>query len=159
MRGQQFLQMRYYQLLPISSAYPFTVSGYAAAKAGVDVLTRYMAIELGSRRISVNAIAPGATETDFGRGALRDDSALNAEFASMTALGRNAHPDDIGSVIAALLGEGTAWITGQRIETSGARFSEPTVAVEMAGPATLHFCIASTYMFVSGWAEGGLQRW
>ncbi len=100
----------------------FTVSGYAAyaaAKAGVDVLTRYMAIELGSRRISVNAIAPGATETDFGGGALRDDSALNVQFSGMTALGRNARPDDIGSVVAALLGEGTGWITGQRIEASG----------------------------------------
>jgi len=100
----------------------FTANGYAAyaaAKAGVDVLTRYMALELGPRGISVNAIAPGATETDFGGGALRDDAALNTQFAGMTALGRNAVPDDIGGVVAALLTGDAGWITGQRIEASG----------------------------------------
>jgi NAD(P)-dependent dehydrogenase (short-subunit alcohol dehydrogenase family) len=100
----------------------FTFSGYAAyaaAKAGVEVLTRYMAIELGARGISVNVIAPGATETDFGGGALRDDAALNTQFAGMTTLGRNAVPDDIGGVVATLLTGDAGWITGQRIEASG----------------------------------------
>lgn len=100
----------------------FTFGGYAAyaaAKAGVEVLTRYMAKELGPRGISVNVIAPGATETDFGGGALRDDSALNSQFAEMTVLGRNGRPDDIGSVVATLLTGGTGWITGQRIDASG----------------------------------------
>ena len=101
----------------------FTANGYAAyavAKAGVDVLTRYMALELGPRGISVNAIAPGATETDFGGGALRDDAALNAQFAAMTPLGgRNGVPDDIGGVVATLLTGDAGWITGQRIEASG----------------------------------------
>lgn len=100
----------------------FTFGGYAAyaaAKGGVDVLTRFMAKELGSRNISVNVIAPGATETDFGGGALRDDSALNTQFAEMTALGRNALPEDISGVVAALLTKGTSWINGQRIEVSG----------------------------------------
>lgn len=100
----------------------FTFGGYAAyaaAKGGVEVLTRFMAKELGSRNISVNVIAPGATETDFGDGALRDNSDLNAQFAGMTTLGRNGHADDIGGVVAALLSEGTGWINGQRIEASG----------------------------------------
>ena len=100
----------------------FTSSGYAAyaaAKGGVEVLTRYMAKELGARNISVNVIAPGATETDFGGGALRDNAEVNAQLAGMTALGRNGLPDDIGGVVAALLSEGTGWINGQRIEASG----------------------------------------
>jgi NAD(P)-dependent dehydrogenase (short-subunit alcohol dehydrogenase family) len=100
----------------------FTSSGYAAyaaAKGGVEVLTRYMAAELGSRNISVNTIAPGATETDFGGGALRDDPGMNAQLASMTALRRNGRPDDIGGVVAALLSEGASWVNGQRIEASG----------------------------------------
>lgn len=100
----------------------FTYSGYAAyavAKGGVEVLTRFLAKELGSRHISANTLAPGATETDFGGGALRDNSELNAQFAGMTTLGRNAVPDDIGGVVAALLSESAGWITGQRIEASG----------------------------------------
>ena len=100
----------------------FTFAGYAAyaaAKGGVEVLTRFMAKELGARNISVNTIAPGATETDFGGGALRDNSDLNAQFAAMTALNRNAVPDDIGGVVAALLSDGSSWLNGQRIEASG----------------------------------------
>ncbi|MFZ6721736.1 SDR family NAD(P)-dependent oxidoreductase [Undibacterium sp. Ji49W] len=100
----------------------FTFSGYAAyaaAKGGVEVLTRFMAKELGTRNISVNVIAPGGTETDFGGGALRDNAELKKQFAGMTALGRNGLPDDIGGVVAALLSEGAGWINGQRIEASG----------------------------------------
>lgn len=100
----------------------FTFGGYAAyaaAKAGVEALTRYMAVELGPRGISVNVIAPGATETDFGGGALRDDAAVNKQLAGMTTLGRNGGPDDIGGVVAALLTGDAGWITGQRIEASG----------------------------------------
>ena len=100
----------------------FTFGGYAAyaaAKGGVEVLTRFMAKELGARNISVNVIAPGATETDFGGGALRDNIELNTQWAGMTALGRNGLPDDIGGVAAALLSEGTGWLNGQRIEASG----------------------------------------
>ena len=100
----------------------FTFSGYAAyaaAKGGVEVLTHFMAKELGERNISVNVIAPGATETDFGGGALRDNTELNTQWAGMTALGRNGLPDDIGGVAAALLTEGTSWLNGQRIEVSG----------------------------------------
>jgi NAD(P)-dependent dehydrogenase (short-subunit alcohol dehydrogenase family) len=94
-------------------------AAYAAMKGGVEVLTRYLAKELGARRISVNTVAPGAIETDFGGGAVRDNAQLNAQVAGITAQGRAGLPDDIGGAVAALLSEGTQWITGQRIEVSG----------------------------------------
>jgi NAD(P)-dependent dehydrogenase (short-subunit alcohol dehydrogenase family) len=100
----------------------FTFPGaaaYAAMKGGVEVLTRYMAKELGPRGISVNTIAPGAIETDFNGGAVRDDKGLNAMVASQTALGRVGLPDDVGGAVAMLLAPGSHWITGQRIEVSG----------------------------------------
>lgn len=94
-------------------------SAYSAAKGAVEVLTVYMAKELGSRGITVNAIAPGAIETDFLGGAVRDIPDYNKAFAGMTALGRVGLPDDIGPMIASLLGEDNRWVTGQRIEVSG----------------------------------------
>lgn len=94
-------------------------AAYAAMKGGVEVLTRYMAKELGPRGISVNTIAPGAIETDFRGGQVRDDQQVNAHIAGVTALGRVGLPDDIGGAVAALLAEGSGWITGQRIEVSG----------------------------------------
>jgi NAD(P)-dependent dehydrogenase (short-subunit alcohol dehydrogenase family) len=92
---------------------------YAAAKGAVEVLSVYLARELGRRGITVNTVAPGAIETDFLGGAVRDTPGLNAVFAQMTALGRVGVPDDIGPVIANLLGDGNGWMTGQRIEVSG----------------------------------------
>ena len=100
----------------------FSFPGYAAyatMKGGVEVLTRYMAKELGARRISVNVIAPGAIETDFGGGAVRDNAEVNKGIAAMTALGRVGLPDDIGGAVAMLLAPESHWITGQRIEASG----------------------------------------
>jgi NAD(P)-dependent dehydrogenase (short-subunit alcohol dehydrogenase family) len=97
-------------------------AAYAAMKGGVEVLTRYLAKELGPRGIAVNVIAPGAIETDFGGGAVRDDAQLNAYIASQTALGRAGVPDDIGGAIAALLQRDNRWVTGQRIEVSGGMF-------------------------------------
>jgi NAD(P)-dependent dehydrogenase (short-subunit alcohol dehydrogenase family) len=97
-------------------------AAYAAMKGGVEVLTRYLAKELGPRGIAVNVIAPGAIETDFGGGAVRDNAQLNAYIASQTALGRAGVPDDIGPAIAALLGAENRWVTGQRIEVSGGMF-------------------------------------
>jgi NAD(P)-dependent dehydrogenase (short-subunit alcohol dehydrogenase family) len=94
-------------------------AAYAAMKGGVEVLTRYMAKELGPRGISVNTLAPGAIETDFRGGQVRDDKQVNAHIANVTALGRVGLPDDIGGAVAALLSEGSRWITGQRIEVSG----------------------------------------
>lgn len=97
-------------------------AAYAAMKGAVEVLTRYLAKELGPRGISVNVLAPGAIETDFGGGAVRDNGELNAFVAAQTALGRVGLPDDIGSVIAALLSDDTRWVNAQRIEASGGMF-------------------------------------
>ncbi len=94
-------------------------AAYAAMKGGIEVLTRYMAKELGPRGIRVNVIAPGAIETDFGGGRVRDDQALNRAIAAQTALGRVGRPDDIGGVVAMLLSPESRWIHGQRIEVSG----------------------------------------
>jgi NAD(P)-dependent dehydrogenase (short-subunit alcohol dehydrogenase family) len=97
-------------------------AAYAVMKGGVEVLTRYLAKELGPRGIAVNVIAPGAIETDFGGGAVRDNAQLNAFVASQTALGRAGIPDDIGGAISNLLRPENRWITGQRIEVSGGMF-------------------------------------
>ena len=94
-------------------------SAYGANKGAVETLSRYMAKELGPRGIAVNVVAPGAIETDFGGGVVRDNKELNAQFASMTALGRVGLPDDIGGVVASLLSDEMRWVNGQRIEVSG----------------------------------------
>lgn len=94
-------------------------SAYAAVKGAVEVLTVYLAKELGSRGIAVNAVAPGAIETDFLGGAVRDMPDLNKTFADMTALGRVGMPDDIGPMIANLLATDNRWVNAQRIEVSG----------------------------------------
>jgi NAD(P)-dependent dehydrogenase (short-subunit alcohol dehydrogenase family) len=94
-------------------------SAYAAVKGAVEVLTRYMAKELGARGISVNTIAPGAIETDFNGGAVRDNPQLNAAVAAQIALGRVGLPDDVGGAVAMLLAPESRWISGQRIEVSG----------------------------------------
>lgn len=94
-------------------------AAYASMKGGIEVLTRYLAKELGPRGIAVNVIAPGAIETDFGGGVVRDNQELNQMIASLTALGRVGRPDDIGGAIAAILTDGSGWINAQRIEASG----------------------------------------
>lgn len=94
-------------------------SAYAAAKAAVEMLSVYLARELGPRGITVNTIAPGAIETDFGGGLVRDNADVNAQFAAMTALGRVGVPDDIGPMVASLLRDDNRWVTAQRIEVSG----------------------------------------
>ncbi|MCW2757940.1 MAG: hypothetical protein JWO46_1686 [Nocardioidaceae bacterium] len=94
-------------------------SVYASMKGAVEVYTRYLAKELGPRRIAVNAIAPGATGTDFGGGAMRDDDGVRAHLGSVIAMGHVGDPDDIGSAVAALASDAMGWVTGQRIEASG----------------------------------------
>ena len=88
----------------------------------MEVLSRYLAKELGPRGIAVNVVAPGAIETDFGGGAVRDNASLNAMVAANTALGRAGVPDDIGGVVASLLSPDNRWINAQRIEASGGMF-------------------------------------
>lgn len=97
-------------------------SAYASMKGAMETLTKYQAKELGQRKIKVNIIAPGAIETDFGGGAVRDNKDLNNIIASQTALGRVGLPDDIGGVIASICSDEMGWITAQRIEASGGMF-------------------------------------
>ena len=94
-------------------------SAYGSMKGAIEVLTRYMAKELGSRDIAANVVAPGAIETDFGGGRVRDNKEINDQIAGNTALGRVGLPDDIGGVVAFLCTEDAKWINGQRIEVSG----------------------------------------
>ncbi len=103
----------------------FTLPGYAAyasTKGAIEVLTRYLAKELGSRQITVNVVAPGAIETDFAGGSVRDNPEINKFIASQTALGRVGVPDDVGGAIASLLSEENRWVNAQRIEISGGQW-------------------------------------
>ena len=100
----------------------FTMPGYstyASMKGAIETLTRYQAKELGARGIRVNVVAPGAIETDFGGGAVRDNEQVNKHIASATALGRVGLPDDVGSVVAFLCTDDAKWVNAQRIEVSG----------------------------------------
>src|SRR5712671_4368645 len=92
---------------------------YASMKGAIEVLTRYMAVELGPRRIAVNVVAPGAIATDFSGGVVRDNPQVNKAIADHTALGRAGVPDDVGPVIAALLSDDFGWVNAQRIEVAG----------------------------------------
>jgi len=94
-------------------------SAYGSMKGAVEVLTRYLAKELGPRGIAVNTVAPGAIATDFSGGMVRDNPEVNQRVADMTALGRVGQPDDIGPMIASLLSDDNRWINAQRIEVSG----------------------------------------
>ena len=114
------------RILNISSGLTrFSQPGYAAyasMKGGVEVLTRYLARELGARGIRVNTLAPGAIETDFAGGLVRDNPHINAQLAAHTALGRVGLPEDIGAMAAALLSDEAGWMTAQRVEASGGMF-------------------------------------
>ena len=94
-------------------------AAYAAMKGAVEVLTRYLAKELGARGIAANTVAPGAIATDFSGGMVRDNPEVNRFVADATALGRAGVPEDIGPLIASLLMSSHRWVNGQRIEASG----------------------------------------
>ena len=129
-KGPFFLTQKLLPLLNDGSSIVNTSSGlarfsfegyaaYGAMKAAVDSLSRYQALELGSRKIRVNSVAPGAIETDFGGGAVRDIAEYNQVISSQTALGRVGLPDDIGTVVAFLCSDDSKWINAQRIEAAG----------------------------------------
>ena len=129
-KGPYFLTQKLLPLLNDGSSVVNTSSGlarfsfagysvYGAMKAAIDSLSRYQALELGSRKIRVNSIAPGAIETDFGGGAVRDSAEYNQLVSSQTALGRVGLPDDIGAVVAFLCSDDSKWINAQRIEVAG----------------------------------------
>jgi NAD(P)-dependent dehydrogenase (short-subunit alcohol dehydrogenase family) len=88
-------------------------------KGALETLTKYQAKELGNRKIRVNIVAPGAIETDFGGGVVRENKGINDHIASSTALGRVGFPTDIGPVVAFLCTEEAYWINAQRIEVPG----------------------------------------
>lgn len=92
---------------------------YGPMKAAIEALTRYMALELGPRRIAVNVVAPGAIATDFSGGIVRDNPGVARTLASHTALGRVGGPEDVGPVIAGLLSDEFGWVNAQRIEVAG----------------------------------------
>lgn len=129
-KGPFFLTQKLIPLLKEGSSIVNTSSGlarfsfagysaYGAMKAAVDSLTRYQALELGNKKIRVNSVAPGAIETDFGGGFVRDNADFNQHLSSETALGRVGLPDDIGTVVAFLCSDDSKWINAQRIEVSG----------------------------------------
>ncbi len=95
------------------------LAAYASMKGALEVMTRYMAVEFGPLGIRVNTLAPGAIETDFGDGMVRDNPEINKMIAGQTPLGRVGLPDDIGKAIAMLVSGESGWISGQRIEASG----------------------------------------
>ena len=111
------------RILNISSGLArFTLPGfaaYAATKGAIEVLTRYQAKELGERQIRVNAVAPGAIQTDFGGGRVRDNPAVNRAIAASIPLGRPGLPEDVGGAVAAILSDAFSWVNGTRIEISG----------------------------------------
>ncbi len=111
------------RILNVSTAFTRTTMAgfglYAAAKAALETLTRFMALELGTRQIRVNAIAPGAIATDFGGGGVRDNEQVNAFVAGTIALGRVGQPDDVGTAVAAILSDDLGWANGTTFDVSG----------------------------------------
>jgi NAD(P)-dependent dehydrogenase (short-subunit alcohol dehydrogenase family) len=93
-------------------------TAYSATKGAIDVMTRVLAQELGARGITVNAIAPGAIDTDMNASWLRSEEGRTM-LMSRQALKHVAGPTEIADAIAFLAGPDSRWITGQRIEASG----------------------------------------
>jgi NAD(P)-dependent dehydrogenase (short-subunit alcohol dehydrogenase family) len=103
----------------------FAIPGYAAyasMKGAIEVFAKYLAKELGPRRIRCNVVAPGAIETDFTRDAFESHAGMREFIASQTALGRVGQPQDIGGVMAFLCSDASAWMNAQRVEASGGMF-------------------------------------
>lgn len=94
-------------------------SVYASMKGAIEVFTRYLAKELGSKGIAANVVAPGPIETDFNNAAIRNNPNMKGMLSSLTPLGRVGTSEDIGGVVAFLCTEDGRWINGQRIEVSG----------------------------------------
>ena len=129
-KGVYFLTQKCIPLLNDNGGVVFISSGstrnsvpgysvYASLKGAIEVLTKYVAKELGPRGIRANVVAPGPIETDFNNAAIRNSPEMQQRMAANAALGRVAHADDVGSVVAFLCTEDAKWINGQRIEVSG----------------------------------------
>ncbi|MEJ8570502.1 SDR family oxidoreductase [Microbaculum marinum] len=98
------------------AAYP-AMAAYAPAKAGLEALTLLLAAHLGPRNITVNAVLPGATATDFHPGA--QDPVMSKQIAQTIALGRVGQPEDIADIVAFLASDKGRWVTAQKIDASG----------------------------------------
>lgn len=94
-------------------------SVYASMKGAIEILTKYLAKELGVRGITANVVAPGPVETDFNNAAIRSNPQMKGFLSNLSPLGRVGQSDDIGGVVAFLCSEDAKWINGQRIEVSG----------------------------------------
>jgi NAD(P)-dependent dehydrogenase (short-subunit alcohol dehydrogenase family) len=94
-------------------------SVYASMKGAMEVLTKYMAKELGAKGIRANIVAPGPIETDFNNAGIRSNPQMKERLASLSPLGRVGAAEDIGGVVAFLCTDDARWINGQRIEVSG----------------------------------------
>ncbi len=94
----------------------------AAAKGAMEVLTRYLAVELAPRSINVNAVRPGSTDTDSFRFYAADRyEEFRTEKAAETVRGRIARPEDIAETIAFLCTPAAEWICGQVVTADGGR--------------------------------------
>lgn len=97
-------------------------SVYASMKGAIETFTKYLAKELGERKIAANVVAPGGIETDFNNAAIRNNPQVKTFLASQTALGRVGQVEDIGGIVAFLCSKDAGWINAQRIEASGGVF-------------------------------------
>ncbi len=100
----------------------FSIPGYsvyASLKGAMEIFSKYVAKEFGSRGIRSNVVAPGPVETDFNDAMIRNTPQLRTYLSSITSLGRVGQADDIGSVVAFLCTDDAKWINAQRIEVSG----------------------------------------
>ena len=97
---------------------PPTASVYSATKGAVDAITKSLAQELGPKKILVNSVLPGATQTE-GVDAMANTKDLLAHFVSQTPLGRIGQPNDIAGIVSFLASGDAGWITGQMIGVSG----------------------------------------
>ncbi len=97
-------------------AFP-SMAAYAPAKAGIEALTRLLAVHLGGRGITVNAVSPGLTDTAMNR--VKPGTPAAEQVISTIALGRIGQPADIADVVSFVASDDARWITGQSIEVSG----------------------------------------
>jgi NAD(P)-dependent dehydrogenase (short-subunit alcohol dehydrogenase family) len=94
-------------------------SVYSSMKAAVEMFTKHVARDFGSRGIRANIVAPGPIETDFNNALIRNNPQVKERLAGLSPLGRVGQADDVGTVVAFLCTDESRWINGQRIEVSG----------------------------------------